>query len=59
EDTARKWAKKVVRDHDEIAVEDFRPKFLVRWVDPPLPVELRQVAGRHGTAAFVRVRSEG
>ncbi|MGW4699942.1 ATP-dependent DNA ligase [Streptomyces sp. NPDC004285] len=31
----------------------------VRWVDPPLPVELRQVAGRHGTPAFVRVRSEG
>ncbi|MFF3602119.1 DNA ligase [Streptomyces sp. NPDC002463] len=31
----------------------------VRWVDPPLAVELRQVAGRHGTAAFVRVRSEG
>ncbi|MFI1979968.1 ATP-dependent DNA ligase [Streptomyces wedmorensis] len=31
----------------------------VRPVDPPLPVELRQVAGRHGTPAFVRVRSEG
>ncbi|MEE1830858.1 RNA-guided endonuclease InsQ/TnpB family protein [Streptomyces sp. SP17KL33] len=30
EDTARKWAKKVVRDHDAIAVEDFRPKFLAR-----------------------------
>jgi putative transposase len=29
-DTARKWAKKVVRDHDAIAVEDFRPKFLAR-----------------------------
>ncbi|PJM91938.1 transposase [Streptomyces sp. CB01373] len=28
QDTARKWAKKVVRDHDAIAVEDFRPKFL-------------------------------
>jgi putative transposase len=28
EDTARKWAKRVVRDHDAIAVEDFRPKFL-------------------------------
>ncbi|MDX3697421.1 transposase [Streptomyces europaeiscabiei] len=27
-DTGRKWAKKVVRDHDAIAVEDFRPKFL-------------------------------
>ncbi|MEU7383097.1 MULTISPECIES: transposase [unclassified Streptomyces] len=30
QDTARKWAKKVVRDHDVIAVEDFRPKFLAR-----------------------------
>ncbi|WP_329366319.1 RNA-guided endonuclease InsQ/TnpB family protein [Streptomyces sp. NBC_01483] len=30
QDTGRKWAKKVVRDHDVIAVEDFRPKFLSR-----------------------------
>ncbi|MFE1289193.1 RNA-guided endonuclease InsQ/TnpB family protein [Streptomyces sp. NPDC058751] len=30
EDTARKWAKKVVRDHDRLAVEDFRPKFLAK-----------------------------
>ncbi|MDQ1032390.1 putative transposase [Streptomyces umbrinus] len=30
EDTSRKWARKVVRDHDAIAVEDFRPKFLAR-----------------------------
>ncbi|MFI1707417.1 RNA-guided endonuclease InsQ/TnpB family protein [Streptomyces griseoruber] len=30
QDTARKWAKSVVRDHDAIAVEDFRPKFLSR-----------------------------
>ncbi|WP_217249204.1 RNA-guided endonuclease TnpB family protein [Streptomyces sp. AC602_WCS936] len=29
-DTGRKWAKKVVRDHDVIAVEDFHPKFLAR-----------------------------
>ncbi|MEU4489445.1 transposase [Streptomyces purpurascens] len=29
-DTARKWAKKVVRDHDVVAVEDFRPKFLAK-----------------------------
>jgi putative transposase len=28
QDTGRKWAKRVVRDHDAIAVEDFRPKFL-------------------------------
>ncbi|GGK09766.1 transposase [Streptomyces camponoticapitis] len=30
QDTGRKWAKSVVRDHDAIAVEDFRPKFLAR-----------------------------
>ncbi|MGZ0145797.1 RNA-guided endonuclease InsQ/TnpB family protein [Kribbella sp. WER1] len=30
QDTARKWAKAVVRDHDVIAVEDFRPKFLAK-----------------------------
>ena len=28
QDTARKWARAVVRDHDQIAVEDFRPRFL-------------------------------
>ncbi|MFG2707574.1 RNA-guided endonuclease InsQ/TnpB family protein [Streptomyces sp. NPDC048386] len=28
QDTGRKWAKKVVRDHDAVAVEDFKPKFL-------------------------------
>ncbi|MFJ5263869.1 RNA-guided endonuclease InsQ/TnpB family protein [Streptomyces sp. NPDC088387] len=30
EDAGRKWAKKVVRDHDRLAVEDFRPKFLAK-----------------------------
>lgn len=30
QDTGRKWAKKVVRDHDAIAVEDFKPKFLAK-----------------------------
>ncbi|MFI1768953.1 RNA-guided endonuclease InsQ/TnpB family protein [Streptomyces sp. NPDC020800] len=30
EDTGRKWAKTVARDHDAIAVEDFRPKFLAK-----------------------------
>ncbi|WP_406835026.1 RNA-guided endonuclease InsQ/TnpB family protein [Streptomyces sp. AHU1] len=30
QDTARKWAKKVVSDHDAVAVEDFRPKFLAK-----------------------------
>ena len=30
QDTARKWARRVVTDHDHIAVEDFRPKFLAQ-----------------------------
>ncbi|WP_327388526.1 MULTISPECIES: RNA-guided endonuclease InsQ/TnpB family protein [unclassified Streptomyces] len=30
QDTGRKWAKTVVRDHDVLAVEDFRPKFLAK-----------------------------
>jgi putative transposase len=30
QDTARKWAKRVVTDHDAIAVEDFRPGFLAK-----------------------------
>jgi putative transposase len=30
EDTARKWAKSVMRGHDGVAVEDFRPKFLAK-----------------------------
>ncbi|WP_243718261.1 transposase [Actinomadura sp. 7K534] len=29
-DDARKWAKKVARDFDAVAVEDFRPRFLAR-----------------------------
>ncbi len=30
QDDARKWAKKLVQDHDQIAVENFRPKFLAK-----------------------------
>ncbi|MGE5134824.1 MAG: RNA-guided endonuclease InsQ/TnpB family protein [Gemmatimonadota bacterium] len=30
QDTSRKWAKKVVRDFDQVAAEDFRPKFLAK-----------------------------
>lgn len=30
QDTGRKWAKKVVTDHDALAVEDFKPKFLAK-----------------------------
>ncbi|GAA1499569.1 transposase [Streptomyces synnematoformans] len=30
QDTGRKWAKKVARDHDAVAVENFKPKFLAK-----------------------------
>jgi putative transposase len=30
QDTARKWARTVVRDFDQLAVEDFKPKFLAK-----------------------------
>jgi putative transposase len=30
QDTGRKWAEAVVRDFDQLAVEDFRPKFLAK-----------------------------
>ncbi|TDC75915.1 RNA-guided endonuclease TnpB family protein [Actinomadura sp. 7K507] len=30
QDNARKWAKQVVTDHDAVAVEDFRPRFLAK-----------------------------
>ncbi|MEU8686665.1 transposase [Streptomyces sp. NPDC048611] len=30
QDAGRKWAKSVMRDHDAVAVEDFRPKFLAK-----------------------------
>ncbi len=30
QDTGRKWAKRVVRDHDALAVEDFQSKFLTK-----------------------------
>ncbi len=30
QDDARKWAKRIVQDFDQIAVEDFRPRFLAK-----------------------------
>ncbi|MFF0767533.1 RNA-guided endonuclease InsQ/TnpB family protein [Nonomuraea wenchangensis] len=56
-DTARKWAKKVVRDHDVLAVEDFKTKFLAkstmarRAADAAISVtkaELINMARKHG-----------
>ncbi|MEU6729692.1 transposase [Nonomuraea wenchangensis] len=57
QDTARKWAKKVVRDHDVLAVEDFKPKFLAKSTmarkaaDAAISVtkaELINMARKHG-----------
>ncbi|MFE4582538.1 RNA-guided endonuclease InsQ/TnpB family protein, partial [Streptomyces chartreusis] len=57
QDTARKWAKKVVREHDAIAVEDFRPKFLAKTTmahkaaDAAISATkkaLVEMAGKHG-----------
>lgn len=61
EDTGRKWAKKVVRNHDAVAVEDFRPKFLAKTTmarkaadapsAPPRPLCSRLAANTGGTSA--------
>ncbi|GAA3154088.1 hypothetical protein GCM10010486_20210 [Nonomuraea roseoviolacea subsp. carminata] len=48
QDTARKWAKKVVRDHDVLAVEDFRPKFLAKST----------MAGKAADAAIGTIKAE-
>jgi putative transposase len=52
-DTGRKWAKKVVRDHDAVAIEDFRPKFLARSTmarkaADPTKAALIEMARKHG-----------
>ncbi|MER6447714.1 transposase [Streptomyces venezuelae] len=57
QDTARKWAKRVVTDFDRIAVEDFRPAFLAKSTmarkaaDAAISAtkrELINMAGKHG-----------
>jgi len=62
QDTARKWAKNVVRDHDVIAVEDFRPKFLAKTTmarkaaDAAIGAARRsllEMAARHGRAVHL------
>ena len=56
-DDARKWAKKVVREFDQIAAEDFRPKFLAgstmarKAADAAIATakaELVHMAAKHG-----------
>jgi putative transposase len=62
EDTARKWAKSVVRDHDAIAAEDFRPKFLAKSsmarkaADAAIGAakkSLLEMAAKHGRAVIL------
>lgn len=57
QDTGRKWANHVVRDHDRIAVEDFKPKFLAKTTmarkaaDARIAatkIELEWMATKHG-----------
>jgi putative transposase len=57
QDTARKWAKSVVRDFGQLAVEDFRPKFLAKSTmarkaaDAAIGAAKRsllEMAGKHG-----------
>ena len=57
QDTARKWAKTVVRDFDQLAVEDFKPKFLARSTMARKAADaaigatktaLREMARKHG-----------
>ncbi|MFZ3499789.1 RNA-guided endonuclease InsQ/TnpB family protein [Streptomyces sp. 5.8] len=61
-DTGRKWAKAVVRDHDALAVEDFRPKFLAKSTmarkaaDAAISATktaLVEMARKHGRAVFL------
>lgn len=56
-DDARKWAKKVVHNHDRLAVEDFKPKFLAnssmarKAADAAIGATKRQLvwaAAKHG-----------
>ncbi len=48
-DDARKWAKGVVLNHDQIAVEDFRPKFLAKTHDGSEVSGCRHRTGQAGT----------
>ncbi|MGE7388615.1 RNA-guided endonuclease InsQ/TnpB family protein [Streptomyces sp. NPDC004126] len=62
QDDARKWAKRVVRDHDALAVEDFRPKFLAKTTmarkaaDAAIGVvktSLVEMARKHGRTVYL------
>jgi putative transposase len=62
QDTARKWAKKVVRDFGHIAVEDFKPKFLAKTTMARKAADaatgaakrcLLEMAAKHGRTAYL------
>lgn len=62
QETARKWAKRVVKDFDQLAVEDFRPKFLAKTTmarkaaDGVISItkhELVSMARKHGRSVYL------
>jgi putative transposase len=62
QDTARKWAKSVVRDFGHVAVEDFRPRFLAKSTmarkaaDAAVGAAKRglvEMAAKHGRAVYL------
>jgi putative transposase len=62
QDTARKWAKSVVRDFGNLAVEDFKPKFLAKSTMAKKAADaatgaakrsLIEMAAKHGRAVYL------
>ncbi|WP_228718026.1 RNA-guided endonuclease InsQ/TnpB family protein [Kitasatospora acidiphila] len=62
QDTGRKWAKSVVRDHQHIAVEDFRPGFLAKTTMARKAADgaicatktaLQEMARKHGRSLYL------
>lgn len=53
-DASRKWAKSVVRDHDAIAIEDFRPKFLAKTTMARKAADAAIGATKHTLIAMAR-----
>ncbi len=70
QDTARKWATKVVANHGVLAVEDFKPKFLAKsrmarksadgavGTTKATLIEYAQRAGRKGGAGAARLHND-
>jgi putative transposase len=62
QDTGRKWAKRIVRDFDHLAVEDFKPKFLAKTTMARKAADaaigatkqaLTEMARKHGKAVYL------